>query len=166
MHRTHRMSRTALWFVILSLTAGGLVTVAARAGNDGAFPLRQQPEPPGVQPEGQPPGVKPEGQPGGQPSGAAQPGPAVLGGRPVIISISATQPLQRQDKKEIKRFANPKANVADVQPKPGDPYAVLVTGKAAGKTRISLFDADGNEEVYDVIVQYDVDYLQLLLQRA
>jgi pilus assembly protein CpaC len=69
-------------------------------------------------------------------------------------------------KKRITRVLNPKENVAKVQPIPGDPVSVLVTGVDAGITQVTLFDENGGQETVDIIVQFDVEYLRMLLQRA
>ncbi len=101
-------------------------------------------------------------QPEPQPDGA-RPAPAA---RQLIVSIGVTETLQMKGKKEIKRAINPKENVAVVSPVDGDPTSVTITGREAGTTRLTLVAADNTEEVYDVIVQLDIDYLGMLLKRA
>ena len=49
-------------------------------------------------------------------------------------------------KKVIQTVVNPKDNVALVQPVEGDPRTVLITGREAGMTRVTLTAADKTEE--------------------
>jgi pilus assembly protein CpaC len=67
--------------------------------------------------------------------------------------------------KVIKTVLNPRENVATVVAGP-DPRTLLVTGREAGTTRVTLIAEDKTEEVYDILVQFDVEYLRILLQRA
>jgi pilus assembly protein CpaC len=110
-----------------------------------------------------PPARRDAGGVAGQAPEAGQPAP---GAKPLVISLGVTERLQMKGKQEIKRAHNPKENVAVVSPVPDDPTSVNITGREAGTTRITLTAADDTEEVYDVIVQLDVEYLRLLLQRA
>jgi pilus assembly protein CpaC len=107
---------------------------------------------------------------------AAQPAPepvppprregAPLRGNQVIIPLGSSQHLQMKQKKVIRRVINPKDSVALVQPLQDDPTTVLITGREAGITRITLTAQDGTEETYEIIVQFDVEFLRTLLLRA
>src|SRR5262245_6806159 len=97
MHRTHRMSRTALGLMLVGLSAGGLASITAHAAGDGLAPISRAfgaISAPGQIPDG------------GTPAAA----------KPLVVSIGVTQRLQMQGKKEIKRVVNPKENVAVVSP--------------------------------------------------
>jgi pilus assembly protein CpaC len=148
MRRKQRMSRTALGILLFSLTAGGVATLAAHAEGEGNRMARREA------------GAKM--QPIPNPGGAQ----ATPGARQMIISIGVTERLQMKSKKEIKRVVNPKENVAVISPVDGDPTAVTITGREAGTTRVTLTAVDDTEEVYDVVVQLDIEYLRMLLQRA
>src|SRR5262245_5007633 len=84
----------------------------------------------------------------------------------MIIPINGTQKLQMSSRKAIVKADNPVENVARVSSVPNDPTTVLITGLEPGITRITLTDADGRQETYEVIVQLDVEYLRSVLQRA
>jgi pilus assembly protein CpaC len=84
----------------------------------------------------------------------------------VVISINGTQTLQHSSKKKLKRVVNRTDNVARVQPVDSDPTRVLITGLEPGITRITLTDEDDKEESFDVVVQFDVEYLKTVLKRA
>jgi pilus assembly protein CpaC len=84
----------------------------------------------------------------------------------LTVPIGSSVRLQMKDKKPISTVVNPKENVAYVQPIEGDPKTVLVTGREAGSVRVTLTAADGTSETYDVLVQFDVEFLRTLLTRA
>jgi pilus assembly protein CpaC len=46
----------------------------------------------------------------------------------------------------------------------GDPAHVLVSGLQPGLARVTLTDADGKVETFDIVVQLDVEYLKYLLK--
>jgi pilus assembly protein CpaC len=87
-------------------------------------------------------------------------------GRTIVVNIGATQPLQMSKKQAIKQAVNPRENVAIITAVEGKPDTVNITGREAGITRITLTGADNTEEIIDIIVQFDVEYLRTLLQRA
>ena len=87
-------------------------------------------------------------------------------GNVLVVPIGTTQRLQMKGKKVIQSVVNPKDNVALVQPVEGDPRTVLITGREAGMTRVTLTAADKTEESYEVHVQFDVEFLRSLLVRA
>lgn len=97
---------------------------------------------------------------------APAPRPAAAGA--FNVAIGATRPLQMKGKHEIGKVENPNPDVATVQPAPDDNRTVLITGRQAGSTRITLTAADEMRtvEVFDVVVQLDVEFLRTLLQQV
>jgi pilus assembly protein CpaC len=150
MHRKHRMSRTAFPILMLSLFLGGVAPWAAPAGDDFTLPPRRDGELVVQQPPV--PAAK-----------SAQPGAGV---KSVVISIGSTQRLEMKNKKEIEKAINTKPNIAEAAPIPGDDRAINLTGKESGVTRVTLKGRDGTEEVFDVTVQFDIEFLRTLLVRA
>ena len=57
-----------------------------------------------------------------------------------------------------------KAEIARISSVIGDPTHVLIAGLQPGLARVSLTDADGKTETFDVVVQLDVEYLKYLLR--
>lgn len=156
MHRTHRMSRTAYPIVCLSLALGGLAHEAARAG-DNRTPAT-----------GRGWGLLAQQTTTGQKEPVVAPterGPTAVA-KELIVPVGSTQRVQRADKKLITRVTNPKPNVAVVASDPGDPTAVLVTGKESGITRITLESGNLPPEAIEIAVQVDIEYLGSLLRRA
>jgi pilus assembly protein CpaC len=105
----------------------------------------------------------------------AAPRPAALSATPkgnqVMISVGSSQRLQMTKDKEgkarvIQSVVNPKENVAYVQPVEGDPTTVVITGRESGITRITLTAADGTQEQYEIVVQFDIEFLRSVLARA
>ena len=84
----------------------------------------------------------------------------------LTIAIGTSQKVQMTSKRNIAAADNPKPTIARVQPVRDDPTSVLITGLEAGVTQIRLTDDKGGTELIDVIVQFDVEYLRTLLQRA
>jgi pilus assembly protein CpaC len=84
----------------------------------------------------------------------------------LIIAINATQRVGMTTGKALKQAVNEKENIARVQPIQGDPTRVLITGLEPGITRVTLTDVDNKSESFDVVVQFDVEYLKSLLKRA
>jgi pilus assembly protein CpaC len=121
--------------------------------------------------EQDPPLLRPNGAGAGQQPAAllqqqARPAPAPGPAKNLTIPIGVTQRLQMKDRKRIKTAVNAKENVAILAPVPDDPTSIQITGREAGTTRITLTAEDGTEEIYDVLVQIDIEYLRMLLQRA
>jgi pilus assembly protein CpaC len=87
-------------------------------------------------------------------------------GNVLVVPIGTTQRLQMKGKKVIQSVTNPKDNIAVIQPVDGDPHTVIITGREAGMTRVTLTAADKSEESYEVHVQFDVEFLRSLLARA
>ena len=84
----------------------------------------------------------------------------------LIVAINGTVKLQMSKKQKIKQVTNPKENAIALRTLANDPTTILVIGQQPDVTRIELEDTDGNKEVYEVIVQADVEYLRTQLRRA
>jgi pilus assembly protein CpaC len=96
------------------------------------------------------------------------PAPTEPGARPstLLVPIGGTRPLQMKGKKIITRAENVNERVLEVRPVRDQLDTVLLLGKEAGTTRLTLTAQDGTTETYEVIVQLDVEYLKSILQRA
>jgi pilus assembly protein CpaC len=156
------MSRTGFWILLLSLP---LATVAAKAQDEGPAPPQPAAPQRGAGSLGKAPGGGAASQTGGGAASQTQeaPRPAT---RSVIVNIGMTKPLQMTSKKQIKTVVNPSENIAVVTADERDPTKVNVTGKEAGTTRLTFTAVDNTEEVVEIVVQFDVEYLRSLLQRA
>src|SRR5262249_37038336 len=84
----------------------------------------------------------------------------------LVVPINGTQRVQMRTKRRITKVLNPKENVARVHPTPHTPTSVLVTGLDAGLTQLTLIDENNVNETLDVLVQFDIEYLHTLIQRA
>ena len=84
----------------------------------------------------------------------------------IIVPIGGTQRVQMRTRRNIATVVNSRPVVARVQPVANDPTAVLVTGQEAGVTQLTLTDEKGERETIEVVVQFDVEYIRTLLQRA
>jgi pilus assembly protein CpaC len=84
----------------------------------------------------------------------------------IIVPINGTQRVTMSTGKFIARAVNEKENIARVSGVANEPHRVLITGLEPGITRITLTDVDGKSDTFDVIVQFDVEYLRSLLKRA
>jgi pilus assembly protein CpaC len=127
--------------MLLSLLMGSLALGDARGQPPAFGPGGPMPMPPGMQGAGANPNA-------------------------LIVSINGTQRLNMRTRKAIRTVVNQQEAVARVQPVQDRPDMVLITGLQPGITRITLTDVDGAEESYDVVVQFDVEYLKTLLRRA
>jgi pilus assembly protein CpaC len=87
-------------------------------------------------------------------------------GSAVIVPIGGTVRFQMKTKKAIKTVVNPKDNVINIRTVAGDPTTILITGQQPDVTTIELTDVDNVKEIYEVIVQLDVEYLRTQLRRA
>src|SRR5262245_51509300 len=143
MHRTNRVPSAALWSVLLGLSLGTAWTAALPASAHG----QAQPADPQQK----------------QPDAAKQ---ADQRGNIIVLPINGTARLQMSSKAMLKDVQNPREAVVRVQAIQQDPTSVLLTGLEPGQTRITLTDVNGRQESYDVVVQFDVEYLRSLLQRA
>jgi pilus assembly protein CpaC len=84
----------------------------------------------------------------------------------IIVPINGTQRVTMSTGKFIARAVNEKENIARVSGVANEPNKVLITGLEPGITRITITDVDGKSDTFDVIVQFDVEYLRSLLKRA
>ncbi len=100
-----------------------------------------------------------------QAPGQPKDGQAAPGGSGMIVPINGTRYLQMTSKKRILKVVNPNERVAVVQSMAGDPTTVMVTGREAGTTRITLTSEDNVQENLDIVVQADVEYLRTMLQQ-
>src|SRR6516225_4653591 len=139
MHRTYSMSRIAvsIFAIGLPIALGSFV----RAGDEPVPPPR------------------PESMTGRGESFTPK-------GSTIVVPIGSTQRLQMKGKKPIQSVVNPREAIAIVQPVPDDPTTVVITGRSAGTTKITLTATDRTEETYEVVVQFDVEYLRTVLTRA
>ncbi len=87
---------------------------------------------------------------------------------PVIVPLNGTVSLQMSTKKLIKSVdeEDKGAKIVSVQPLKRDPTTVLVTGLSPGIARIALTDVDNTKEMFEIIVQTDVQYLKYIIRRA
>lgn len=138
MHRTTRVSPIALWSVLLGLA------LASSA-------LAQQPD------AAQPPAA-PQ-----RPAEEVVPAPR---SSTLVVPVNGVQRLQMTTRKPIRRVINEKDQSIRVSEVANDPTTILVTGLQPDNGRLTLTDADGTEETYQVVVQFDVEYLRTLLQRV
>jgi pilus assembly protein CpaC len=84
----------------------------------------------------------------------------------LIVAINGTQRVQMSTKALIQTVQNTKATVAQISAIQNDPTSVLITGLEPGITRVTLTDVKGVQDVFDVVVQFDIEYLRSLLKRA
>src|SRR5262249_7235217 len=89
-----------------------------------------------------------------------------LSSPPIVIPINGTHLLGAPSKKKLKKAVNTKENVVRVQPINDDAFHVLLTGLEPGITKVTITDEDDKEFGYDVVVQFDVEYLKSVLKRA
>src|SRR6516164_2451842 len=84
------------------------------------------------------------------------------------VPINGTQVLEMSKKQRIKDIDNKDQNVARVDFIAGSDYrkVMVIGGAAAGFSRLVLTDADGNREVFDIIVEHNLEFLRRLLSQA
>jgi pilus assembly protein CpaC len=138
MHRTLSMSRIGCRILLTTALAGALATGGIVAGQETVPAPRRE----------------------------AGPAAAVTRGNQIIVPIGSSQRLQMKGRKAIQSVVNPKEGIAFVAPVQDDPTTVMITGREAGLTRITLTAADGSEENYEVVVQIDIEFLRSVLLRA
>jgi pilus assembly protein CpaC len=85
---------------------------------------------------------------------------------PVIVPRGQTIPVQMSTKKLIASIEQDVPGVVSLQVLKKDPSTVLVTGVAPGIARVAMTDADGRRELFEFVVQTDVEYLKYILRRA
>jgi len=96
------------------------------------------------------------------------PAPGDAGTRPstIIVPIGGTRPLQMKPPQPITQAENLNERVLEVRTVQNTPETVLLLGKDAGTSRLTLTGLDRSTQTFEVIVQLDVDYLRSILQRA
>jgi pilus assembly protein CpaC len=100
-----------------------------------------------------------------EPPKADAPPPASLGS--ILIPIGGSQAFQMKSGKKIASIQVSSPNVIQVAPDPtSDQRRIIISGTNAGAVTMTLTDEDNKREVYEVIVQLDVQYLQNLIKRA
>jgi pilus assembly protein CpaC len=87
-------------------------------------------------------------------------------GAAIYVPTGGTIRLQMQSKKPIKRVTNPRDSVLSIRTVFGDPTTILLTGQQSDVTRLELEDEAGVKEVYEVVVQRDIENLKTQLKRA
>jgi pilus assembly protein CpaC len=99
-------------------------------------------------------------------AGGGQPAPVEVNPNAIVIPINGTYLLGAPSKKKLKKAINSKENVVRVQPVQDDPFHVLLTGLEPGIAKVTLTDEEDKEFPYDVVVQFDVEYLKSVLKRT
>jgi pilus assembly protein CpaC len=97
---------------------------------------------------------------------AGQSAPVEVNPNAIVIPINGTYLLGAPSKKALKKAVNNKDNVIRVQPVSDDRSKVLITGLEPGIARVTLTDEDDKVFDFDVVVQFDVEYLRSVLKRA
>jgi pilus assembly protein CpaC len=91
------------------------------------------------------------------------PAPRVLG---LTVPINGTKSVQMSTKKNLKTVTNQDPSVARVSAMADDPTRVQITGQRAGATRVTLTDVNNAQDIYEVIVQADVEHLRAILRQV
>jgi pilus assembly protein CpaC len=97
---------------------------------------------------------------------AQPPQPTVDRIPPIIVPVGGAVRLQMKTKKPIKQVFNDKPNILSVDPDAVNPNYLVLRGIDQGTSRIELTDIDGAKEIYDVVVQADLDLLRSIVRRA
>ncbi|MCC6419021.1 MAG: hypothetical protein IT429_12370 [Gemmataceae bacterium] len=92
--------------------------------------------------------------------------PPPVAAQPVIVPLNGTVPIQMTTKKLISRVEDPGTGIVNIQILKRDPTTALLTGASSGVTQIALIDVDKNREVFEVVVQTDVQHLKYILRKA
>jgi pilus assembly protein CpaC len=95
-----------------------------------------------------------------------QPAPVEVNPNAIVIPINGTYMLGAPSKKKLKKIVNTKDTVVRVQPVDGDPFHVLLTGIEPGISKVTLIDEEDKATDFDVVVQFDVEYLKSVLKRT
>jgi pilus assembly protein CpaC len=164
MHQTKRRSPTVYGTMLLGLLWGEYaagVGLGQGAGPEFAAAAAQAAPAGSAQKPAPLPAPHPETGPGARPEFTITPR-----GRMLVVPIGVSKRLEMEGKKEIDTAINQRENVAVLAPYPGEPRWVMITGKEAGTTRVTLTARDGTQETYEVVVQLDVEYLRGILRRA
>ena len=84
----------------------------------------------------------------------------------VIVPVGGAVRLQMKNKKLIANVFNEKPNIVLAEPDATNPAFVILRGQQQGTSRLELTDADKGKEIYEVVVQTDIDLLRNILKRA
>jgi pilus assembly protein CpaC len=85
----------------------------------------------------------------------------------ILVPIGGSQPLQMKSGKKISSVQISAPNIIQVAPDATSPQTrIIVSGLNAGSVTITLTDEADNRELYEVIVQLDVQYLRNLIKQA
>jgi pilus assembly protein CpaC len=104
---------------------------------------------------------------GARRAAAQEPVPPPTPNPSVIIPLNGTVPVQMSTKKLIKNVEEDTPGaVIGFQILKKDPSTVLITGRSPGIAVVTLTDADGRKEVFEFVVQTDVQYLKFVLKKA
>jgi pilus assembly protein CpaC len=93
------------------------------------------------------------------------PQPKADGVSSIVISTNFTKPLKMTTGKRIRKATNDNDQVIRIT-QSDDPMTINITGLQPGKATVVMTDVDDRSETYEVIVQFDVEYLKSLFQRA
>src|SRR5262245_1714568 len=95
-----------------------------------------------------------------------QSGPVEINPNAIVLPINGTYQLGAPSNKTLKRIVNTKDNVLRVSPMHDDPKRVVLTGLEPGITKVTVIDEDDKATEYDVVVQFDIEYLKSVLKMA
>ncbi len=102
-----------------------------------------------------------------QPAQPPQPGQSTgVAGTAILVPTGGTRPLQMSSKRPIRKITNPRDAVLAIRTLATDPTTVLLTGQQSDVTQLTLEDDQGVKEVYEVVVQRDIENLKTQLHRA
>ncbi len=97
---------------------------------------------------------------------AQEPVPPPTPTTPIIVPLNGTVPVQMSSKKLITNVSEDNPGPVGLQILKKDPTTVLVTGRVPGISIVTLTDVDNRKEVFEFVVQTDVQYLKYVLRRA
>lgn len=103
----------------------------------------------------------------GSPAPGVQ-GPRYSGAPQVLVPLGSQVRFQMSSRKDIEKIYNPKQSSLQitVRPETKDATTVYLTGVTPDVVRVEFVDVDGVKELYDFVVQLDVEFLKLQLRRA
>jgi pilus assembly protein CpaC len=86
----------------------------------------------------------------------------------VPVPINGSQVLEMAKKQAIKDIDNKDQNVAKVEFVQGSEFkkVMILGGGSAGVTRLILTDNDGNKEIFDVLVEFNTEFLRRVLAKV
>jgi pilus assembly protein CpaC len=85
----------------------------------------------------------------------------------ILVPIGGSQPLQMKSGKKIASVQISAPNIIQVAPDATAPQTrIIISGLNAGSVTLTLTDEDKASELYEVIVQLDVQYMRNLIKQA